>query len=531
MATWIYEARTIDGRIVRGTRDAADRRSALDALRSEGFFVSRIEARGAKTQPQPLRGRANPAASAATPGGIATAPSAASPVAAAPVAAAPAVTEPPRVERAPGEKRMPATRPLEPRPARPTFTPGEPAPPLSPPLSAPASAPLSAPLSAPASRPTFDPDLTPPSAPPLSPRIDPGVLRPMGQATSAPLVRQPFLRASSQDLSNFFRQLAALMHAGTGIGAALQTLAENAGNASLRSACAQMGRRAQAGEPLSQSMRAFPGLFSPLMVGITSAGERGGFLERSFERLADYSERDYNLDQSIKRETWYPKLIVFCAILIPGVVPLVLQGFGAFLAQVGPPLMLIALLFVAWKAWQFARPAIAASVENFKVGNFSPTKTYDEIKLVIPVIGKTARALASAKFCRALGALYSAGVGPSEAVRLGAQACGNRAVAERALATIPRLNAGEPLTQCMKETRVFNPLALQMMRVGEESGDLDTQLDKAADFLETNAETTIKQAVPVLGIVAFLCVAAYVGSIVVSAWTGYGNELNDIMNQ
>ena len=70
-----------------------------------------------------------------------------------------------------------------------------------------------------------------------------------------------------------------------------------------------------------------------------------------------------------------------------------------------------------------------------------------------------------------------------------------------------------------------------MMRVGEESGDLDSQLDKAADFLETNAETTIKQAVPVLGIVAFLCVAVYVGSLAMGVVGGYGAQLDDIMKQ
>ena len=502
MATWIYEARTVDGRVVRGTRDAPDRRSALEALRSEGFFVSRIEARAAKTHAAPLRPRANPLdAKAANSAPTANAPSAKPPFVIAPTENinSEAVANAPLAHNGGGVAASVATSSPQIKPARPAVK--------------------------------FDPDLTPQGPPRIAPGVAASVLRPIGQATSPPLSRQPFLRASQQDLSNLFRQLAALMHAGTGIGVALQTMSENAANKSLRVACEQMSRRAMTGEPLSDSMKAFPGLFSPLMVGITSAGERGGFMESSFARLADYAERDYQLQQSIKRETWYPKLIVFCSILIPGVVPLVLSGPKAFLAQVGPPLVVIALLFIAWKTWNFVRPAITSSISEFRVGSVSPAKIYDEIKLLIPVVGKTARALASAKFCRALGALYSAGVGPSEAVRLGAEACGNRAVAQRALATIPALNEGAPLTQCMKATRIFNPLALQMMRVGEESGDLDTQLDKAADFLETNAETTIKQAVPVLGIIAFLCVAFYVGSLAMGVVGGYGQQLDDIMKQ
>ena len=488
MATWIYEARTGDGRIVRGTRDAADRRSALDALRSEGFFVSRIEARGANAKAQPLRPRANPAANASA---ASVATSTAPPVAA---------VEPPRIEKASAPRRVAVPPVAVPRHAQ--------------------SQPASVATAPRPSRPTFDPDLTPPP-----PQDDSGALPPMGQSAPVFLPRQPYLRASDQDLSNFFRQLASLIHAGTGIGQALQTLAEHGGGKGLRTAANQMATRAMTGEPFSQSMKAYPGLFTPLMVGITSAGERGGFMEAAFNRLADYSERDYKLDQSIKQETWYPKVVFFFSFAIGGFPTLFLAGLGPFLREVWAPYFLIALIFLAWKGWKFVKPAlISGAVEPLRVGSTSPAKIYDEIKLVLPVVGKTSRALASAKFCRALAALYSAGVS-REAVRLGAEACGNRAVADRALKTIPDLQNGRSLTECMKETRVFNPLALQMMRVGEESGDLDSQLDKAADFLEGNAETTIKQAVPIIGILLFLCVALYVLLKMIAFYTGYFDDL------
>ena len=496
MATWIYEARTVDGRIVRGTRDAADRRTALDALRSEGLFINRIEARAAKTKPQPLRPRA-------------IAPGLGAPAANLPAANLPAASAPQAPESA-SEARGQTVRPAVPKfvtSATANSTTIAAAPP--PPVSAPPAPPVSL-------------------APAAATTNGPGVLRPMGQTASAPLPKQPYLRASSQDISNFFRQLAALMHAGTGIGAALQTLAEHGGGRGLRTAAGQMAARAMTGEPFSESMKCYPGLFTPLMVGITGAGERGGFMEAAFTRLADYSERDYKLEQSIKQETWYPKTIFFFSFAIGGFPTLFLSGLPPFIREVYPPYALMALAFVAWKGWKFVKPAlVSGAVEPIKVGSTSPVKIYDEIKLVLPVIGKTSRALSSAKFCRALAALYSAGVSPGEAVKLGAQACGNRAIADRALKTIPDLQNGRPLTECMKETRVFNPLALQMMRVGEESGDLDTQLDKAADFLESNAETTIKQAVPILGILLFLCVAFMVLQKMIAFYTGYYNNMMD----
>lgn len=344
-----------------------------------------------------------------------------------------------------------------------------------------------------------------------------------GTTAPVPIVRQPFLHASGKDIATFFGQMAALLHAGTSVGAALGIMAENAGNTSLRSAARQLASSTMAGAPLAEKMGAFPALFSPLAVGIISAGERGGFLEESFVRMARYSERDYELQQSVKRETWYPKLLVVCSILIPGAIPLFLQGFGAFLAQVGPPFLIMALAFIAWKMWKFALPAWSL--------NPSIARPFDEIKLSIPVVGKVVRGLSTAKFCRALGALYAAGVSPGESVRLSAQACGNSALSTRALAQIPRLENGESLTECLGSIGVFNPLALQMMRVGEESGNLDGQLDKAADFLETDAETAVKQAVPVLGIVVFLCVALYIGSMIIGAYqTNYGDQMNDLIN-
>ena len=498
MATWIYEARTGEGRIVRGTREANDRRSALDALRAEGLFPTRLENRGAA--------KIN-AANANGAGAVKTA------------------------------------RPLRPAPRKvpPSESPG-----------LPQSATIDGGFAVGPSTNAANANRANTSGPPPVPNKAPApVLQPVpfvaapangaanansalqaGVTASTPLERQPFLRASSQDLSNYFRQLAALMHAGTGLISALDSMSQHAGGRGLREASRQIGIRVRAGEQLSTGMRAFPGLFTPLMVGILAAGERGGFMERSFTRLADYSERDHALQQAVTRETWYPKLIVFCAILIPGVVPLFLSGWAAFFAQVGPPLILIALLTSAWMSFKYFRPAITSmAVDPLNIGGVSLFKMWDEIKLKIPIVGKVARALASAKFCRALGALYSAGVGPREAIKLGAEACGNRAIGDRASAQIHNISAGEPLTKCMEQANIFHPLALQMMRVGEESGDLDTQLDKAADFLETNAETAIKQAVPVLGIVAFLAVAAYVGSIVIGMYGGYVNELSGVMDQ
>jgi type IV pilus assembly protein PilC len=271
-------------------------------------------------------------------------------------------------------------------------------------------------------------------------------------------------------------------------------------------------------------MRAFPGMFTPLQIGLVNAGERGGFLDSSFERLARYAERDYDLQQMIKKETWYPKLLVLASIFIPAAVPLVLamvQGgqnpFLAWLSSVMPPLVVLGLAYAIYRAANYVSP-YAAHQNALKL-------TLDRLKLYVPVMGKVVRGLATAKFCRALGALTSAGVGMGESVRLASSACGNAAIGLSAIQVIPRLEHGDKLTETLASTGHFPKMVLQMLKVGEDSGSIDAQLDKAADFLENDSEVAIKQAIQVLGILVFLLIAIRIGIQVGQFWTGYFDNI------
>jgi type IV pilus assembly protein PilC len=112
-------------------------------------------------------------------------------------------------------------------------------------------------------------------------------------------------------------------------------------------------------------------------------------------------------------------------------------------------------------------------------------------------------------------------------VRLASHACGNAAIARDALAIIPRLEHGEALTECLASTKQFPSTVLQVMHVGEESGSLDEQLDKSADFLELDAETAVKQSVQVLGIVVFLIIAIRIGAQVAQGWGAHFDTIFD----
>lgn len=380
----------------------------------------------------------------------------------------------------------------------------------------------------PAPRPQMQPQVVPLEKPAPVPHPFPGTSGSKPNfGTSAPVMlpRQPLLRSNAKEMALWYRNLASLVDAGTGMGAALGSMAQAAPTAALRSASKQMAERVMTGVQLSELMPSFPGLFSPLHWGIAAAGERGGFLVASFERLANYCERDYELQTMVKRETWYPKLVAFCAVLLnpAALVGLVMSGPGAWWMMMYPVVMKIAFLVVVWLVLLKAKPFIPLD---------NPVKAaWDWVRLYLPLVGPVVRGLATAKWCRAYAALYAAGVGPGEAIRLASVACGNLAIQRDTIAQIPKIERGVQLTEALRSTNRFPPLALQMVQIGELSGDLDVQLEKAAVFLESDAETTIRKSIPVMSIALLLFVAFFlVLPQLIAGYQNYGQQFDNMSN-
>jgi len=329
--------------------------------------------------------------------------------------------------------------------------------------------------------------------------------------------------ANAKELSLFFRQMNSMIHSGTSVSRALKVYAEHAGNRGLKRAALQMSRETGEGRPMSEAMRAFPGLFSVLAISMVGAGERGGRLDEICDRLANYSERDFELNQTVKRETFYPKILLVCSILIPSVVPLYLYGFQAWLHQVVPPFVVIAMLYVAFRI--FSRVMLVTGREG-------PLRLMlDAVKVHIPGVSKVVRSLATAKFSRALGAMYASGVGAEYAMKISGQSCGNAYVQRRVMEVAPGLTQGANFTESMLKTGQFPPIAIQMMATGEESGAIDTQLNKVADFLETEAEAAIRNAVKIFGVLVFLVIAAYIGHMAIQVIGGYANGIGNLASE
>ncbi len=338
-------------------------------------------------------------------------------------------------------------------------------------------------------------------------------------------------RANAKSLSLYFRQLQALLKAGTGLSQALSAVAQSAPSKPLREASLEMSRRTAKGEVWSIQMREYPGLFSPLALAMIRSGEAGGFLDEACGKLADYAEHDHHIQQVIARETWYPKMVIFAAIFILNVPPLVVsimkgQPIGpailTYLMGIGLPLLAILLIWLATSGKKFIMP-LARHLRPLTI-------IIDQIKLLTPVAGKTVRNLAVAKFCRAFAALNAAGLGVATSFELSGEACGNTAIASRIRDIIPQVEQGQGITDALAATRQFQPVVLQMMRTGEISGNFDEQMNSVAEFMEQEGESSIRKSMVVLGILALLVGAIMVGYYVINFWMNYYNGIFNMMN-
>jgi type II secretory pathway component PulF len=375
--------------------------------------------------------------------------------------------------------------------------------------------------------------VTPPRVPemgyngPMNPTMPPGTLpgssrpqMPNGSPPPAPALPEdgsrrrisliPWLSGVGlQDLAVNYRQMSTLFDAGVPMVQALTTLSEQTRNTNLRKILTECAAAVGSGYPLSSVMFRYPAVFTTLQYEMIRAGETSGQLDLMCRRLAGYLEREIELRRKLKRETMYQKIVGVVASLVVMLLAALFGGISMFLMVVGIELGFLAAGFGLW--W-FARflyqfPEVAA--------------LWDGFKLLVPGLGGVVRRYATARFCRALGTLYSGGVNLTRAVEISARACGNGAIAKRLLDNASVLNFGEGLSGMLAKSGLLSPLAVQMARTGEQTGSLDTMMDKVADYLEDEADVKAHQLATGFGVAISILAGLIVLIIAITFFTGY----------
>ena len=319
---------------------------------------------------------------------------------------------------------------------------------------------------------------------------------------------------SVRDLALFYRQFSAMINAGVPIYQCLTTLQLQTGNTVLRRYTHTISEKVLAGASLSEGMAQYPWVFTDFHRAMVVAGEISGRLDLMFMRLAAALEQEYALRQAIKRETFYPILVVHASILIaPGpIVQLIVKGsIGAYLAGVLPPL--IGIYAAALILYVITRLG-----SQFRLA-------FDTFISLIPNIGGTVRMIAMARFCRALASLYAAGVALPRALALSAAAGGNAYLGRKVLRAVPAIESGQGITQALSATNAFPPMVISMIGTGETTGSLDETMDKVAEYYEQESVVRLHQTSVTLGVVVTILVGIQVGAGVISFYSGYFTNL------
>lgn len=312
------------------------------------------------------------------------------------------------------------------------------------------------------------------------------------------------------DLGFFFRQLGTMLHAGVGVVQTLETLYAQTSNFRLKAVIRETADYAREGRPLSTGFERYPDIFSPLMIAMVKTGEKAGMMVDTLRQISDYIDREIRLRNLIRRVTIYPKIVIFASIFIICAANWIVGMVGGQ-GTIWSPLTSLSTWFCLAPAliglWIFIK---------FIVPNPHMKVKWDRFMLGLPYFGTTSHQLAMAKFGRAFASLYRGGVSPHDATILSADSCGNEAIRWQVYPAAKRVEEGVGVTQAFAETRAFSPIVLDMVSTGENTGNLDTMLEKMAEFYEDDAETRATASGQVLGVVALILVGIYVLIVVIN---------------
>jgi type IV pilus assembly protein PilC len=343
-------------------------------------------------------------------------------------------------------------------------------------------------------------------------------------------------RVKRVEIMHLSRQLGAFIHAGLPLVEAVHTLGAESPNSSVRSMMAEVENRLRGGDTLSNCFDAHPKIFPAYYRGILRSAELTGELDTVLAQLAKYLERDEEARRKIKSAMIYPSIIAGMSVVTVVVLStFVLPKFKDFFAGLHatlplPTRMLLATtdFFGNWW-WALLGGMLAVALVLFVAGRTPPGRyARDRTILALPVIGDTVQYALVERFCRILSSMVNAGVPLPEALRVATDSLRN-VVFSRALAGVEdAMLEGEGLATPLVRTGLFPPTAAQMMRVGEETGTLDTQLDVTAQYYEGELDYKIKKVTSLIEpivIIAMGCVVGFVAIALVSAMYGIFSQV------
>lgn len=329
-----------------------------------------------------------------------------------------------------------------------------------------------------------------------------------------------------KDLQIFTRQFSVLISAGVPIVQSLDAMAQGARSAGLTKALEHVQGEVEKGKRLAEAMATRPKVFDRLYINLVKAGEEGGVLEVVLQRLAEYIEKSVKLRGKIVGALWYPAIIIVVAFMvIAGIMIFVIPSFVDMFRDTGQELpaltkFVIQLSDTFVNYWYYIIAIIIGVPFLVKTyyGTEDGRKTFDEIFIMLPLFGPLIQKGAIARMSRTLSTLLGAGVRIIDALEISASVSGNWVIERSIMEAKDSVSKGKNLVEPLRRQKYFPSMVLQMISIGEATGNLDTMLSKIADFyedeVETTADTLTSLIEPLLmvflgGIIAVIVIAMY----------------------
>ncbi len=334
-------------------------------------------------------------------------------------------------------------------------------------------------------------------------------------------------RVKPHELTVMSRQLATMISSGMTLLRAFYVLEDQVENDKLRETVSKVREDIESGLSFSAALGRHPKVFSHLYVAMVRAGEAGGVLEQSLERVADQLEKDDALRRQVKAAMAYPTVVlVFALSVLLGLIAFIVPVFVKIFKDFGGDLPMITKITVSASSlvtghWYLLIVGGVGGVVGFRRWKRSAwgRPQWDQIRLRFPFkIGNTVQKIALARWSRTFAALYSAGVPIMQAIEVTGQTAGNTVV-ERAMDdVIASVKSGGSIAAPLREASIFPPMVAQMIAVGEETGNLDTMLSKVADFYEHEVAAAVKALTSILEPLMIVFVGGIVGFIVIAMY-------------
>jgi type IV pilus assembly protein PilC len=340
----------------------------------------------------------------------------------------------------------------------------------------------------------------------------------------------------TRDVVIFTRQFATMINSGLPLVQALDILAQQTENKALADVTRSVVYDVESGQTLADALRKHPKAFTDLYVNMVAAGEAGGILDTILQRLAQFLEKNDAIVRKVKGAMIYPAVIfsvagIAVSVLLIFVIPTFQNMFASVNLELPLPTRIVIGMSNILKHYWWAIGALVGFIV-FSINRYYKTPggrlNIDKLLLKAPVLGDLLRKSAVSRFTRTLGTLISSGVSILDGLEITARTAGNMVIHNAVMESRASIAGGDTISAPLAKSKVFPPMVISMIAVGEQTGGLDEMLSKIADFYDEEVDAAVSALLSLMEPIMIVVLGVIVGGMVVAMYLPIFDMVNAV---